>query len=61
MAEVKCARCGSDSTELGFTPSVTGDGCTFCDGTAAGLCPWCQEVHAQEMVCDEDPRWSGDD
>lgn len=49
-----CPRCGS----RGFLPSVTGEGCTFCDGTENSQCPFCgriltgQQIEAQRM-CDE--------
>jgi hypothetical protein len=29
---------------VGFFPSVTGKGCTFCDGTENGECPYCQRL-----------------
>jgi hypothetical protein len=60
---MKCAECRSD----GFAPSVTGHGCSFCDGTVGGnppkkidkpklgrfqfACPKCAKVHNKSVYC----------
>jgi len=53
---VPCPTCGS----VGFEPSVLGaDRCSFCDGSEAGLCPYCTKVHDAERPCREQQAMEG--